>query len=79
MARKIIPQEFSAGNGTGNRTRNYLDGPKNNSPIIFGRRVIVLTPTVPLRGFRRPSRRPSVRQIFLSETLGPVAPNRVAP
>ena len=46
MARKIIPQEFSASNGTGNKTRNYLDGPKNNSPIIFGRRVIVLTPTV---------------------------------
>ena len=46
MARKIIAQEFSAGNGTGNKSRNYLDGPKNNSPIIFGRRVIVLTPTV---------------------------------
>ena len=52
MARKIIPQEFSAGNGTGNRTRNYLDGPKNNSPIIFGRRVIVLTTTVVARAIR---------------------------
>ena len=32
----------------------------------------------PLGGFRRSSQRPSWRQICLSETLGPVATNRVA-
>ena len=31
------------------------------------------------RGFQRSSQRPSQRQISLSEALGPVAPNRVAP
>ena len=31
------------------------------------------------RGFQRSSQRPSQRQIFLSDTLGPVAPNRAAP
>ena len=32
-----------------------------------------------LEGFRRPSQRPSQRQISLSEALSPVAPNRFAP
>ena len=31
------------------------------------------------RGFQRSSQRPSERQIFLPEALGPVALNRVAP
>ena len=40
---------------------------------------LVFVTSVPLGGFRRSSRRPSRRKIFLSEALGLVAPNRVAP
>ena len=40
---------------------------------------LVFITSVPPRGFRRSSRRPSRRTIFLSEALGLVAPHCVAP
>ena len=59
-------------------TSVFLGGFRRPSRIPFCDLLLFFT-SVPLGGFRRPSWRPSRRRIFLSETLGPVAPNRVAP
>ena len=46
MGRKLIPQELLTANGTGKYYLNLPEISQKSSPMIFGRRVIVLTPMV---------------------------------
>ena len=61
----------------GKRTESLREQnlPPRGSPKRPALCDLIFITSVPLGGFRRPSR----RKIFLLETLGPVAPNRVAP
>ena len=57
--------------GVGVGLREHLRNPPRGTLIMKTK-----SQREPLGGFRRSSRRPSRRKVFLSETLGPVAPHR---